>query len=340
MLSCTINVNNLVPAVEATLKKLADYLEETLGVAVAHSPWKYARLPHFLKETYKFSEIKILGVRCLLMLDSGETEQAPAALRKHIGLVQTKWDGEIIYVRPRLTAYNRKRLVEQKVPFIIPGNQMYLPMIAIDFREHFRRLHEEPQTLSPSAQVLMIHVLLHTGQDVLTPKEAAVRLGYSAMTMTRAFNELEATRLVEVSTRGKERRLCLVARRQDTWTKAQPFLRSPVKKQLCIRHIPAVTSGPLAGLTALAEYTMLAPPARVTHALSGKDWLSLRQQHEVVEVPQQDPEALEIEVWSYSPGQFSNGDLVDPLSLYLSLRHSDDERVVASLEELMERVKW
>jgi DNA-binding MarR family transcriptional regulator len=324
--------------VEATLRKLADYLKETLGVAVAHSPWRHVRLPHFIKETYKFSEAKILGVRCLLMLDSGE--QAPAALRKHIDLVKATWDGEIIYVRPQLTAYNRKRLVEHKVPFIVPGNQMYLPMLAIDFREHFRRLHEEPQTLSPSAQVLMIHLLLNVGEDVLTPKEAAARLGYSAMSMTRAFNELEATQLVEVYTRGRERHLSLVARSQDTWTKALAFVRSPVKKQLCIQRIGAASRGRRAGLTALAEYTMLAPPARLTYALSGKDWLSLRQQHTVVEVPQQDPDALEIEVWSYSPAQFAEGDLVDPLSLYLSLRDSDDERVTASLEELMEKVKW
>lgn len=85
---------------------------------------------------------------------------------------------------------------------------------------------------------------------------------------------------------------------------------------------------------------MLAAPVRVTFALSGKDWLLLRQQHEVVEVPRQDPEALEIEVWSYSPSLFAIGDLVDPLSLYLSLRHSDDERVAGSLEELLEKVRW
>ena len=240
----------------------------------------------------------------------------------------------------RLTAYNRKRLIEQKVPFIVPGNQMYLPTLGIDFREHFRRLHSEPAPLSPSAQVLMLHALLRAGQDMLTPKEMAARLGYSAMTMTRAFNELEATSLGEVSTSGKERHLRLAATPQETWTKAQPFLRSPVKKRICIRRIAAASRGLRAGLSALADYTMLAPPARATHALSREDWKVLRQQHGVIEVPDHDPEALGIEVWSYSPAQFADGDLVDPLSLYLSLRDSDDERVEASLEELMEQMKW
>ncbi len=325
---------------QTTLEKLARYLEEALGVVVAPNPWKHEHLPHFLKETYSFREVELLGRRCLLMLDATEKERAPAALRKHIDLIQATWDGAIIYVRPRLTSYNRKRLVEQKVPFIVPGNQMYLPTLGIDFREHFKRLHSASETLSPSAQVLMIHTLVRAGEDVLTPKEVAAHLGYSAMTMTRAFNELEAAHLVDVSLSGKERHLRLATAPQDTWTRAQPFLRSPVNKQICIQRIEAALRGPRAGLTALAEYTMLARPARATHALSQKDWLSLRQQHEVIEVPQQDPEALEIEVWSYSPAQFADSDLVDPLSLYLSLRDSDDERVEASLEELLENVKW
>lgn len=324
---------------EATLEKLTAYLEETLGVAVAPSPWRDQRLPHFLKETYRFSEIELLGKRCLLMLDSAADEQAPAALRKHMGLLQPRWDGEIIYVRPRLTAYNRKRLVEQKVPFIVPGNQMYLPTIGIDFREHFKRAHAAPETFSPSAQVLLLHVLHSAAGDVVTPKQTAARLGYSPMTMTRAFNELAATGLADVSSIGKERRLRLAAAPQETWTKAQPLLRSPVKKRVCIQRM-AAASGLRAGLTALAEYTMLAPPARATEALSQKDWMSLRQQHKVVEVPDQDPDAVEIEIWSYAPAKFAKGDLVDRLSLYLSLRDSEDERIAASLEELMEKVKW
>lgn len=325
---------------QSTLKKLVDYLEETLGVAVAPRPWEAQRLPYFLKKTYRFKEIDLLDRKFLLMLDSRVDEQAPAVTRKHIGLVQPRWNAEIIYVRPQLTGYNRKRLVQQKVPFIVPGNQMYLPTLGIDFREYFKQLHAEPEVLSPSAQVLLLHVLLRSPEDVVTPKEAAARLGYSAMSMTRAFNGLEATGIADVSMVGKERHLRLITKPQATWTQAQSFLRSPVKKRVHIQHVEATEPRLRAGLTALAEYTMLAPPTRATNALNQEDWASLQLEHKVVEVPYQDPEALEIEVWSYSPALFAIGDLVDPLSLYLALRDSDDERIAASLEELMETIKW
>ena len=38
-----------------------------------------------------------------------------------------------------MASYERKRLIEQKVPSIVPGNQLYLPDLGLDLREYFRR---------------------------------------------------------------------------------------------------------------------------------------------------------------------------------------------------------
>ena len=85
---------------------------------------------------------------------------------------------------------------------------------------------------------------------------------------------------------------------------------------------------------------MLAPPARPTHALGRAEWIAYRADHHVVEVPSDDPDAVELEMWSYPPKQLSDGELVDRLSLYLSLKDSQDERVEAALEELLEKIAW
>lgn len=330
----------LATGLEPILEHVASYLEETLGAEVAPTLWRERRLPHFLKETYTFYVIELAGSTVLLMVDRGTEQLAPAALRKHMSLLQTRWEGDVVYVTPALATYNRKRLVEHKVPFIVPGNQMYLPMEGIDFREHFRRQRETQTVLSPSAQVLLLQLLLRPPPDVMTPKEAAARLGYSAMTMTRAFNELEAAQLVQVTPQSKERHLRLGGKPKDIWRQAQPVLSSPVKKTISIRWTSAEPPGHRAGLTALAESSMLAPPARATHALSRKSWTSLRGEHELVEVPGQEPDALQLQIWSYPPEHLTPGRHVDPLSLYLSLRDSDDERIAAALEELMETVAW
>jgi hypothetical protein len=218
---------------------------------------------------------------------------------------------------------------------------MYLPMLGIDLREHFKKLRTETHKFSPSTQALVIYVLLHgTTKKIFTPAEMAGRLGYSAMTMTRAFDELESVDLGNIFLDGRERCARFAESAKDTWAKAQPFLRSPVKKRLHIEPLNANPHGLSAGLTALADYTMLAEPANPVIALSGEDWKSLKQRQQVNEFPSPEPEALEIEVWSYTPSLFAKGEVVDRLSLYLSLKESQDERVEAALEEMMKGMQW
>lgn len=323
------------------LSELERYIHETLGVSVKTRAWSGAdRLPHFLRERYRFAQAELLGLHALLVIDTNPEEQPPAIVRKHMDMLQTKQHVDLIYVRMQVTAYNRKRLVEQKVPFIVPGNQMYLPMLAIDLRENFRRIRQEIPTFSPSTQVVVLYALLHDAQKVLIPTEMAPLLGYSAMTMTRAFDELETASLAEVAIRGRERCLRFNGGRREIWEKAQPFLRSPVNKQTFIRRIEGAADAIRAGLTALAHYSMLAAPAYTTYALSREDWKELRKRHRIMELPDQDPDASEIQVWWYPPALFAEQGIVDRLSLYLSLKADHDERTESALEEMMEKFRW
>jgi hypothetical protein len=327
--------------VQTVLHELERYLHDALGVSVKTTPWSgVGQLPPVLRERYRFAKAELLGLRALLVIDANPEEQSPATVRKHLDMLQSKQPAELIYVRARVTAYNRKRLIEQKVPFIVPGNQMYLPMLAIDLREHFRRIREEAPTFSPSTQVVVLHAMLRDAGQVLIPSEMAPLLGYSAMTMTRAFDELETAKLAEVTVRGRERCLRFIGDRREIWEKAQPFLRNPVSKRLFIRRINGAEGATHAGLTALAHYSMLAPPAYTTYALSREEWKTLRQQHKIIEVPVQDPDVSEIEVWWYSPARFAEHGMVDRLSLYLSLKADHDERTETALEEMMEKIEW
>jgi hypothetical protein len=322
------------------LSELERYVYETLGVSVKTVPWSGAdRLPHFLRERYKFAQTELLGLHALLVIDTNPEEQPPAIVRKHMDMLQTKQHVDLIYVRTQVAAYNRKRLVEQKVPFIVPGNQMYLPMLAIDLRENFRRIREEIPTFSPSTQVVVLYALLRDTRQVLIPTEMAPLLGYSAMTMTRAFDELETASLAEVAVRGRQRCLRFNEGRREIWKKAQPFLRSPVNKRIFIRRTEGATNAIRAGLTALAHYSMLAAPAYTTYALSREDWKELRKRHRIAELPDQDPDASEIQVWWYPPELFAEQGVVDRPSLYLSLKADHDERTESALEEMMETFK-
>jgi hypothetical protein len=321
---------------------LKRYLQDTLGTIVELAPWEDSKkTPFFLRNLYSFLKVQVLETPCLLMLDRNETEQSPATIRKHRDQVQAAWDGDIVYVRERVTAYNRKRLIEHKLPFVVPGNQMYLPMLGIDLREHFKKLRAEIDFFSPSTQALVFHLLLReTGERKFTPAEMAHCLGYSAMTMSRAFDNLQSAGLGKIMTEGRKRCLRFAESRKEIWESALPLLRTPVKKRFHIEPPHTDPPGPRAGLTALAHYTMLAEPTNPVFALTSQDWKSLRQRQQVTEFPTREPGLLEIEVWSYAPNLFSANGVVDPLSLYLSLDENRDERVEAALEEMMLEVAW
>jgi DNA-binding MarR family transcriptional regulator len=326
---------------KAPLDRLAAHLNETLGVTIAPTHWAGAGgLPPFLQDRYDFFEAQLLDEPCLFLVSRDEREEPPATIRKHIDHVRTKWDGPAVYVRQRVTAYNRKRLIEHKVPFVVPGNQMYLPTLGIDLREHFRKLQADRPRFRPSAQAVLIHMLL-SDEDDFGPAELAPMLGYSAMTISRALDEVEAAELAESYPAGRERRLRLKAPKREIWRTAQPHLRDPVHSRHWARigdrqELP----GPRAGLTALAHYSMLAEPSNLIVAVSRDAWRSLHEQDALMEAAAREPDALNLEVWNYPPTLFTDGELVDRLSLYLSLRETNDERIEAALEHMMGGSLW
>ncbi len=324
------------------LQEFERYLKDVLDLQVATKPWPHgAKQPFYLREQYKFFETHILETPCLVMLDQGKKEPAPATVRKHLDQLLKHWDGAIVYVRNQVTTYNRKRLIEQKVPFVIPGNQMYLPMLGVDLREHYRKVITEKPTLKPSTQTLLIHALLrkHPG-DRLTPTEMAQELGYTPMTMTRAFDELEAAKLADIVQEGRQRVLRVPEHKKELWGNAQPLMRSPVKKTILVKLPTSDLPGPFAGLTGLARYSALAEPEHQVCAVAQGQWKKLRKQKAIEEIPHPEPGIVKVEIWGYPPQMFAENGVVDPLSLFLSLKDNPDERIEAALDEMMETVKW
>lgn len=321
---------------------IREYLNETLGIEVSPVKWANSRrLPLFLRDGYAYFEVNVLTTPCLLMCDEGHDARSPATVRKHMEQVRPKWEGNIVYVRDQLAAYERKRLIDQKVPFIIPGNQMYLPMLGIDLREHFRPLHQIAPTLSPAAQAVVLFLILRSKQEVQTPVELADQLSYTKMSMSRAFNELEAADLGDIAMRGRQRCLTLGMTRQELWQKALPLMRSPVKQRKRLHARKADAPWVTAGLTALSHYSMLAAPPAPVVATTAKQWKQLQDEFDWQPAAAVgDPDALEVELWSYEPKLLATDNVVDRLSLYLSLKDEEDERVQGSLEEMMEGIQW
>jgi len=249
----------------------------------------------------------------------------------------------VVYVTRTLASYERKRLIEQKVPFLVPGNQLYLPELGIDLREYFRKPSVAAQTaLSPATQAMLIAVLLRRPwRAEWQPAEVVGELGYTPMTLSRAVKELTTAGIATLRTEGRVRWLHTERTAAQTWEHARPMLRSPVKRRVWMLPPPKSRPRPLrlAGLSALARFSMLSEPQWPTYAVAQAEWKAATQAG-FETLPEPLPGACEWELWHYSPALVRDSDTVDPLSLTLSLQGNQDERVQLALDELKGRFPW
>lgn len=329
--------------IDTSFKK---YIHEVLGISPSLQPWTAsAELPFFLRQAYELFSADILDVPVLLAMDSESEFPSPLTIAKHLQEIEKHSCKPVIYVRDQLASFQRKRLVDQKIPFVVPGNQMYLPMLAIDLREHFRQLRKVSPTFSPATQATVLQLLLRPTSEDLTSQNLAKQLGYTKMTMSRSFNELEASGFVQIEYRGRERHLIAPENRRLLWTNVQTFVQSPIKT---IHHVSKLQQtskslrqmGTIAGMSALAHCSMLADPATPVVAMTSKIWKRLFETEPPVAMSPPDPDAITVEIWTYDPTLFAKDNIVDRLSLYLSLKESVDERVQMALDELMEKMPW
>lgn len=319
------------------IARLKSYLNEALNVSIDVHHWKNSgNLPFSLTDSYEFFKFSIFEQPCLLMVSKESAEITPGLISKHYRQVQKSCDDCIVYAQSSLSSYNRKRLVEHNIPFIIPGNQMYLPHLGIDLREHFRKLHgKTKKPFSPAAQAVVLYALVRQTSENLTSSHLVEKLGYTLMTINRVFAELKAAQIGEFFQEGRERWWTFSDRR-TLWEQATPSLRSPVKKRLWLKSHQLQI---VAGLTALSHLSLLAPPPLPVFAASMHQWV-IWQKLGFKELPSADGADIQLEIWHYDPDLFANNNIVDPFSLYLSLKANQDERIEAALEEMMEKIEW
>ena len=96
----------------------------------------------------------------------------------------------------------------------------------------------------------------------------------------------------------------------------------------------------LAGETALANITGLAPPHLPVYAVHSDDWTTLAETPDVVTVDDPDQADALIELWHYRPDVLSEYVTVDSLSLYAQFRNHPDERVAKAADDALEHVAW
>jgi len=327
-------IDKLVSATES-------YVGETMHAALKLRPWPEAQtLPPYLRNSYLIAEGDLRGRRSLWLF--ARDEPTPAAIEKHLSAIGERWPAAEVVVFDRLPSYVRKRLIEKGISFVVPGTQLYVPEHGLDFRSRARPPVQVREVLRPSAQAMLLYLLLHVAESAQarSASELAPLLGQSLMTASRAVAELESHGLIRVRSAGRTRETSLQGEAREVWQTAQALLRTPVAKRVTFADGPPVLADGyvLAGLTALSRQSMLAEPRVRTYAV-GRARARAQEAAGAVTPrlwPADEEESPMVEVWSYDPVPLSDGCIVDPLSLSLSFRDDPDERVQGALGRLLE----
>jgi DNA-binding MarR family transcriptional regulator len=319
---------------------IVKYLHETLGLNVKFREWPGSEaLPHILRDTYLFYELRMLNQWFLLFTPAYAEPVSPAALAKQFIWLESETGKQGIFGASTLDAYTRRRLIGYKIPFILPGNQLYLPDLGIDLKEHFKKQRQPYKTLTPQAQfVLLAYLLKRPAITKWTASTLAAIFQATKMTMGRAIEDLSNHELIEIIPKGRIKEFQFVDTGKRLWEKALPSLSSPVYKR---RYFEKFRSSDtlLSGLSALSKQTMLAEPNQKVLGLSHTVWNRKYRDHAKATVAAENA-PIKVELWRYDPQPLSVNGMVDPLSLYVSLRDEQDERVEQAREQLLKEFAW
>jgi len=314
------------------IKKLINYLRETIDEKCEVENFKENdRLPVFLRELYEFQKATICGAKCVLLLLQFKNIEV-LKIQKHFTVLKKYTDAHPVLVLPTIRAAQRKRLLQNRIPFIVPETQLYLPFIGMDFRERYPVLEEKKEKFTAATQVVYLY-LFYRQLQLWSATDIAKEINTSIVTVCRALHQLNELGLVNkagTATKVKYQRI----NKRDYYLKAQNFLTTPVAKTFYMNKEDLPKNIFTASEEAYAKKTMLTFPPIKTYAVGKVAYRDIPPKSKHID-SSMDENMVKIEVWKYEPGLFAINATVDEVSLLLSLKGYQDDRMDIETDALL-----
>lgn len=319
---------------------MLNYLQETLGFSAAELQWPLEKsLPQYLKSKRSYSILCIDNIQ-LLLIRIKESEFNIHTYLKQQEKLKQYWHEEIALCFDKLSPYQRKALIEQKLSFIVPESQLYIPSLGMLFQRKSPAAKQTIQKFTASTQHVFLFLLHHSSLFPMKKTDLARYLSTNAMAVTRAIQTLTSLNLITTHTKGRSDYITPIVIGNELFERAKPFLINPVQKQVYVQPDSFTDTLPACGEDALAQISMLSPPAMRIKAIDKKAFKENASLVPVDPAWQITQNYIKLEVWAYDPTSFSRDGIVDIVSLSVSFKDHQDERIEEALEEALEAYKW
>lgn len=326
---------------EATSK----YLEEHFGVVPKISPLsknELAQLPLYLRGNYVLYNGSIVDQNIIWAKVKSDGNYTPDQIKKQGQQLKQFLGLPIVFVFDEIESWQRKRLIERKISFVQPFRQIYIPELFLQLNDTIRSSENKKESrskyLTPPAQCVILYHLEVASLEKIPFQEIAKMVQYSTMTVSRIIKELHRFELVAIEG-VKEKSIRFNSKGKDLWNNILPILSSPVREVWFTDQILNDNHFRIGGDTALSTFTMLSESNRKTYVIGKDEFRSMKTLGALKSLDKKYGDNR-IEVWLYNPVILSENKNVDKLSLYLSLKHEEDERVKSALGDLINEIQW
>ena len=288
--------------------------------------------------TYKFYDGEFHGMPLLFAEPKGKVA-TPRCLSVTANNLTSLLQLPIVFLLPACPAYERQRLIDKDVYFVVSEKYVHLPMLLANERV---RKTKQAKTLTPVAQYLLLYHLQIGSIEGMAARDIEDKIPYSYASITLGLTCLEDLGLCKkVAEASKRKVIHFDMKGMNLWEQAQPFLVNPVEERIYCDGLLSDDSFPECGINALAHYTRLNPDPERTIMMSVKQLRNFKSSEALVHPNEFDGNII-IEAWKYPPVTAIGvkAEWVDKLSLAISLREDEDPRVEGEVERLINETEW
>ena len=273
---------------------------------------------------------------CVIQAKNRQNSLTPLKYKQIIIQIEKVVSLPVAVILDSLSYYERERLINQGVYFIISDKYAFLPSLIANVQA--KKKDKKHTRLTPAAQYLLLYYLQSEKLNVqYTIKNLEQIVPYNYVALARAIAILEECKLciTEIKDITGIKYIHFENNKRELWTKAQGYLSTPLKKVLYCDDLPEGNFC-ISGVNALSQYSHLNPEQYDTRAIWDKLFNPSEIKFNDVEG------SCKIEIWKYptSIPFLSGNNVVDKLSLYLSMKDEPDARIEKELEIMLEEMKW
>ena len=304
--------------IQNTIKYIHSFLNDK--ISVKGIPVDVQRsLPVVIQSNYDCFASAIMGIEVSLCFAKDEKSITPSKVQLHLQMLELHVGKPCIIVLEDIPSYNIKRLIDQRVNFIIIGKQMFVPSLMLDLRKMPAKNKDIKDPIPPLAQCMILYVL-QIGYLTETINELTELFEVSYSTANRAVRWLQSKGFIFTGRVNNNIQFLFMG--YELWDKALPYLISPIEKTIKVNTLPTNTL--LSGKYIISDNNK-------TFAIS-KDVSK--------DISEDINGQFTVDIWKYNPMILSKDKKhVDYLSLYLSLRDNTDKESSSIANKLIKEVK-